>query len=278
MGVLQPRWLASFGLQDWSMVITHQPSLDISVVIPCYNEGENLERGALDSVYQYLQKQTYSWEVVVVNDESTDHSRQLLQEYIQGKANIRLVDIAHGGKPMAVWSGIKEALGDIVLVTDMDQSTPIYELEKLLPWYRQGYDVVIGSRGGGREGFGAVRKTGSFVFRKIRRLFILRDIIDTQCGFKSFKRAIALDAFPKLQFLKQSTKPVGWKVTAYDVELLFIFELSNCKIKEVFVEWENRDRSTTKHQTHLNRYLRESWEMALEIIRVRKNSFLNLYK
>lgn len=254
------------------------PAYSVSVVVPCYNEGENLENGALDSVYQYLLKQQYSWEVIVVNDGSSDHSKQLVQAFIRDKKNVRLLDILHSGKPTAVWAGVRESRGDIILVTDMDQSAPIEEMEKLLIWYQQGYDVVIGSRGVDREGFNFTRKIGSFIFRNIRRFFILGNIIDTQCGFKSFKREVSLDTFPKLQIFKQSNKAVGWRVTAYDVELLFVIEKSGYKIKEVHVEWENRDRSTTKYQTNLNKYFRESIEMGFEIIRVKKNYLLGLYK
>jgi hypothetical protein len=75
-----------------------------------------------------------------------------------------------------VWAVIQEARGEIVLFTDMDQSTPVSELSKLSPWYEKGSDVVIGSRGTAREGFSILRGIGSTVFRGLRRLFLLRDI------------------------------------------------------------------------------------------------------
>ena len=172
----------------------------ISIVIPCYNEERNLERGVLNEVYKYLAKQSYSWEVIIVNDESTDNSRSLIEHFVEGKVDFCLLDIPHGGKPAGVWAGIQRAKGEIVLFTDMDQSTPIGELDKLFPWYEKGFDVVIGSRGTAREGFSIVRRAGSFVFRTLRRLFLLRNISDTQCGFKSCRREAALEVFPRLQF------------------------------------------------------------------------------
>jgi dolichyl-phosphate beta-glucosyltransferase len=250
----------------------------VSVVIPCYNEEKNLRRGVLDEVHRYLSRQDYPWEVIVVNDESTDDSRRLVEHFVEDEANFSLFDIPHGGKPAAVWAGIQQARGDIVLFTDMDQSTPLHELEALLPWYESGYDVVIGSRGVQREGFSIVRRLGSFVFRALRRLILLRDISDTQCGFKSSRREAVLKVFPQLQFFKQQDRPKGWKVSAYDVELLHLLEKAGYSTKEVEVEWRNRDESDTKDQTsELARYLRESIEMTREVVRVRLNELRGLY-
>jgi glycosyltransferase involved in cell wall biosynthesis len=250
----------------------------LSVVIPCYNEERNLESGVLEEVYQYLADRDYGWEVIIVNDESTDRSRTLIEQFIRDKPNFSLFDIPHGGKPEAVWAGIQRAEGQIVLFTDMDQSTPLMELEKLLPWYDEGYDVVIGSRGKERQGFSMVRQLGSLVFRSLRRLILLRSISDTQCGFKSCRREAALEAFPRLQFFKQKDKPRGWKVSAYDVELLHLLEKGGYALKEVQVAWRNRDQSDTKDQTGaLARYLRESLEMTKEVSRVSVNELKGLY-
>jgi dolichyl-phosphate beta-glucosyltransferase len=250
----------------------------LSVVIPCYNEAKNLKRGVLDEVYHYLSRQDYGWEVIVVNDESTDDSRVLVEQFIAGWADFSLLDIPHGGKPAAVWAGIQHAEGEIVLFTDMDQSTPILELDKLLPWYGEGYDVVIGSRGTSREGFSIIRRLGSVVFRTLRRLFLLGAISDTQCGFKSCRRQAALEVFPRLQFFRQKERPTGWKVSAYDVELLYLFEKAGHSIREVEVEWQNRDESDTKDKTgELMRYLKESIEMTKEVIRVKRNQTRGLY-
>ena len=250
----------------------------LSVVIPCYNEEKNLERGVLGEVHGYLARQDYGWEAIIVNDESTDDSRRLIEQFVGDRPGFSLVNIPHGGKPAAVWAGIQEARGAIVLFTDMDQSTPLEESEKLLPWYECGCDVVIGSRGTQREGFSIVRRLGSAVFRTLRRLFLLRDISDTQCGFKSCRREAALEVFPQLQFFAQKERPEGWKVSAYDVELLHLFEKAGYTLKEVEVEWLNRDESDTKDQTgSLARYLRESLEMTREVFRVRLNELKGLY-
>ncbi|MBN1994028.1 MAG: glycosyltransferase [Anaerolineae bacterium] len=251
----------------------------LSVIIPCWNEQKNIENGVLAEIFQYLAGQIYSWEVIIVNDGSTDNSKPLIETFIKDKQGFALYNIPHGGKPAGVWAGIQQARGEIVLFTDMDQSTPLRELDKLLPWYEQGFDVVIGSRGLAREGHSLVRKVGSFVFLTLRQFFLLRNIRDTQCGFKSCRRQAALAVFPHLQYFKQEGQPTGWKVSAYDVELLFLFEQAGCRIKEVVVQWRNRDQSDTKRQQGgLAQYVHESFEMAKEILRVKRNQGKGLYK
>jgi len=250
----------------------------LSVIIPCYNEAKNLERGVLNEVHQYLARQSFSWEVIVVNDESTDDSKRLITHAIQDWEGFSLFDIPHGGKPAAVWGGIQQARGDLILFTDMDQSTPIDELDKLLPWTEAGFDVVIGSRETGREGSSALRKLGSVVFLTLRRLALLPDIQDTQCGFKLCRRQVALEIFPHLEFLRQEEKPTGWKVTAFDVEFLFLVERAGYRIKEVLVRWRNRDESDTKgQQGDFTRYVQESINMGREVTRVKLNQMRGFY-
>ena len=250
----------------------------LSVIIPCYNEEKNLERGVLEEVYQYLTEQDLSWEVLIVNDDSSDGSRALVERSIESKESFFLLDIPHGGKPAAIWAGIQRARGEAVLLTDMDQSTPIRELDELLPWYQEGYDVVIGSRQTAREGSSPLRKIGSFVFLTLRRLVLLPDIMDTQCGFKLCRRQVALEIFPKLEFLRDEERPAGWKVTAFDVELLYLVDRAGYRIKEALVSWKNRDESDTKSQQgDLSRYINESINMAREVSRVKINQLRGSY-
>ncbi len=251
----------------------------ISIIIPCYNEEKNLAGGTLDKIVRTLNEQSYSREIIIVDDGSSDNSGKLLENFVQNNADCKLINIPHGGKPAAIWAGIQRAEGQIILFMDMDQSTPITELEKLLPWYDEGYDVVIGSRGTAREGSSMIRKIGSFIFGNLRRSVILHTIHDTQCGFKTCRRECAQKVFPGLQYFKQSTKPVGWKVSAYDVELLYLFEKAGCRIREVEVQWQDRDMSTTKHRKGKSvQYLHESIEMAKEVIRIKMDQMKGIYK
>jgi len=112
----------------------------------------------------------------------------------------------------------------------------------------------------------------------LRGIFLLHDIADTQCGFKLCRRQVALDIFPRLEFFRTRDKPSGWKVTAYDVELLFLVEKAGYKIKEVVVNWSNRDQSDTKSQSsELGRYVNESVDMAKQVMRVKLNDIRGLY-
>lgn len=244
----------------------------LSVVIPCYNEKENLERGVLDEVYAFLQEQRFGWEVIVSDDGSTDNSRELVTEIIKDKKGFRLVKNDHGGKPSAIWGGIKNSVGEYVLFSDMDQSAPIAAVLKLMPFFKD-YPVVIGSRGIERENFSLVRKLGSTAFRIFRKTILLRDINDTQCGFKAFRAEVAKKIFPQLQFFKQAKEIKGWKVTSFDVELLFIAEKFGYKIKEVPVQWRDRDIARGKKRS----YLKESKEMLGQILRVKINDLRGMY-
>lgn len=247
----------------------------LSVVIPCYNEEENLRRGVLEEVWNYLRKQNYSWEVIVSDDGSSDKSFKIASEFVKKHKGFVALKNKHGGKPWAVWKGTKAAKGDFVLFTDMDQSTPIREVEKLLPWFDKEYDVVIGSRGRGRKDAPLIRKLMAVGFLTIRRMFLLPEIVDTQCGFKAFRREVALRIFPKLQFFQEIDREVkGWRVSAFDVELLFLAKKMGYKIKEVEVEWRDRDVTLGKGK----RFWKESKDMAQEIIRVKLNDWRGRYE
>jgi len=251
----------------------------LSVIIPCYNEKENLQRGVLNEVGDYLKKQSYEWEVVVVNDESSDGSGDLVQEFCETNPGFKLISINHGGKLSAVWAGIRQAQGEVVLFTDMDQSAPISETEKLLPFFKEGYRVVIGSRGTGRKNFSLFRLLASTIFRTFRRLILLPNIIDTQAGFKALSKETALTIFPKLEAIKKSGgKTSGWTVGSWDVELLFIAQKHGYKIKEVPILWEDRDQSIAKaKERKQGKFVKESIDMLKQILRVRLNDIRGYY-
>lgn len=247
----------------------------LSVIIPCYNEEANLRRGVLGEVAGYLAKQKFRYEVIVSDDGPTDASRKLVKEFVSATGNfIHLVN-SHGGKPHAIWQGLKKACSKYVLFTDMDQSTPIREFDKLLPWIED-YDVVIGSRGVERKNFPFYRKIGAFAFRTFRKILMLRNINDTQCGFKLFKTETVKKIFPMLEFFRRDEDRSGWKVTSFDVELLFLLDRFGYKVKEVPVSWEDRDISTSKGGKK-GRYFRESKEMLEQIVRVKLNDLRGKY-
>lgn len=214
----------------------------LSIVIPSYNEEVNIRKGALSQVHDFLSRQSFSYEVIVVDDGSTDKSRQLVEEFMRDHGHIRQLCANHGGKANAIIEGVKDAKGEIVLFTDMDQATPLKEMLKLLQKFEEGYDVAIGSRGTVREGAPLTRRLTAIGMIVIRKLILgLVNISDTQTGFKAFRRDVALKIFDRLTlFGKGAGNVKGAAVTAsFDVEVLFIGEKLQVKIAEVPVEWHH---------------------------------------
>jgi glycosyltransferase involved in cell wall biosynthesis len=251
--------------------------IQISIIIPCYNEEENLKRGVLKEVDEFLSSQKkFEYEVIICNDQSTDNSLKLAQDFASSHKKFRVFDFPKGGKPGAIWNGLNVAKYPISLFTDMDQSTPIKEIQKLIPYFNKGFDIAIGSRGGHREGNTFIRVLGSKVFSVLRNLLLKTNIGDTQCGFKSIKTSVAKEIFPQLSVIKNIQKGNGWRVTAYDVELLFIAHKSGYKIKEVPVIWKNEDTSITKGDATA-RYVKESKQMAQEVWRIFVNNLKGKY-
>lgn len=244
----------------------------LSVIIPCYNELANLKRGVLDEVGNYLKSQSFTWEVIISNDASTDGSIEFVDTYVSSHPGFKHLKNPKGGKAFAVKSGVDSSTGEYVLFTDMDQSTPLSEFAKLKEFLDQGYDVVIGSRGFKRENFPILRKIASPMFLLFRRFLILPQIRDTQCGFKSFRTESVKKIFNYLDVFKRE-RGSGWRVGAWDVELLFVAGKLKYKLKEVTVEWSDTDTSTSKQR----KFVQESIEMLKEVLRVRINDIKGRY-
>ena len=216
----------------------------LSIVIPAYNETANIQFGALAKVADYLQQQTYTWEVVVVDDGSEDETAALAEQFAAAHGGFRVVRNPHRGKAFTVATGMREARGGIVLFTDMDQATPISESAKLLPFFDKGYDVVIGSRGRVRRNAPVWRRMMSSGQILLRNLILgFRDITDTQCGFKAFRRPVIVPVLDGLRVYSQrDVRDVqGASVSAgFDVEMLFVAQKLGYRVREVAVDWDYR--------------------------------------
>ena len=245
----------------------------LSVVIPSYNEEINIRLGSLDKVSRYLEHQTYPWEAIIVDDGSTDSSPQLLDAFAKSTPGFRVIHRAHRGKAGTVTSGVLGAAGEIILFSDLDQATPIAEIEKLLPWFDKGFDVVIGSRNRRREGAPLSRVVMARGFMMLRSVMLgLRGITDTQCGFKAFTRKAAQHLFAKLELYNDTGEMRGANVTAgFDIEVLFLAKKLGYKIKEVPVEW---------HYVETRRVnpLKDSWQGFIDIVRIRINALQGKYR
>lgn len=245
----------------------------LSVVIPSYNEKANLRKGVLDKVEHFLGKQKYGWEVIIVDDGSTDGSIEFTEEFIKDNSNFRLIKNSHLGKAGAVTSGMISAKGEYALFMDMDQATPIEEINKLLPFV-DNYDIVIGSRGSKRQGDPWTRLLMARGMMILRSLIVgVRGISDTQCGFKLFKKKVSDELFLKLKNFHHGYKTIsGSSVKAgFDVELLFLAQKMKYKVKEVPVEWfyvESRRVSP----------VRDSVEAVEDLLTIKFNDLTGKYK
>ena len=245
----------------------------LSVVIPSYNERANLQKGDLDKVEHYLSKQKYTWEVIVVDDGSTDGSVEFVEKFVKDNPKFNLIKNNHTGKAGAVTKGVLSSNAEFILFTDMDQATPIEEIGKLLPFLQKGYDVVIGSRNSKRKGAPWTRLVmarGMMVLRTI--LVGISGISDTQCGFKVFRNTVAKKLFKKVFDINNGFKEIsGSKVSAgFDVELLYLAQKMGYKIKEVPVNWlyvETRRVSP----------LKDSIDGLFDLFKIKMNSIKGIY-
>jgi dolichyl-phosphate beta-glucosyltransferase len=228
----------------------------LSVVIPAYNEERRLPR-TLDDVIRYLQGQSYTAEIVVVDDGSTDGTARVVGERDGAAVPIRLVaqpDRANHGKGAAVRVGMTAARGANRLFMDADNSTTIDQVERFWPFLEEGYDVVIGSRD--VKGAEVVvhqpwlkELAGNFGNWLIRVLAV-RGVADTQAGFKIFTQRCIEDVMPRLTIDR-------W---GFDVELLAAARRRGYRIKEVPIRWVNEPNSKVRTSTYLE-VLAEVWQV-----------------
>jgi len=246
----------------------------LSIVIPSYNEMANLQKGVLEKVANFLSRQNYTFEVIIVDDGSDDGSADFVEKFSKENPHFKLIKNNHLGKAGAVTRGILRAAGEYIIFTDMDQATPIEEINKILPYFKKGFDIVIGSRNSKRKGAPWTRVIMARGMMILRSLIVgLKGISDTQCGFKAFRREAAQELFEKIDRINKGFSPIsGSKVSAgFDVELLFLAQKLKYKIKEVPVNWlyvETRRVSP----------LKDSIDGLIDLIKIKINSIRGIYK
>lgn len=242
----------------------------LSVVIPAYNEVENIKSGKLKEVSDYLNKQKYSWEVLIVDDGSSDNTLLLCKDFVKNHKNFKVLAEPHRGKGGTVIAGMLAAQGEIVLFTDMDQATPINEVEKIFVEIDDGADVVIGSRSG-RKGAPISRKLMAFGFSLLRNLVLRLPYKDTQCGFKAFTQKSSKEIFSRMKIYTDKISSQGASVNAgFDLEVLYIARKLSLKVSEVSVSWEH-------HETKRVNPVKDSIRGLKDLFKVRINAFLGKY-
>jgi len=233
----------------------------LSVVIPAYNEQHRIA-DTLYGIKDYLSLQGYSSEIIVVDDGSHDMTTELVKfvdiygsEMKGQNTGILIENIKNVGKGFSIARGMIKAKGEVVMFCDADMATPIAELEKLLPYFEEGYDMVVGSRkmqDSKVEGRSLVRSLISVSLSSFVRFMSITGIRDTQCGFKAYTR----DAAQNIALLQ---KVYGF---GFDVEHLYIAYKLGLNVKEVGVEWVDQPGSTV-------RPIRDSLGVLFELLKIR---------
>jgi dolichyl-phosphate beta-glucosyltransferase len=241
------------------------PKLDLSIVIPAYNEESRLPK-TLDRIFAYLNMRPFQAEILVVDDGSSDRTAEIVNASRQKCLGLRLVSNGKNrGKGFSVRHGMLEARGEIALFTDADLSTPIEEADKLLGAMREGgFDAAIGSRALDRSLIEVhqswIREQAGIFFNRLVRWIMGIEFSDTQCGFKAFRTNRA-----RVIFEKQRIERFG-----FDPEILFLAKRQGLRVAEVPVRWSH-DAATKVNVAA------DGIRMLLELVLIRWNAARGCY-
>ena len=235
-----------------------------SIVIPAFNESARIP-ATLQSVVECGRTRAWPAEVIVVNDGSTDATAKVVRDFARQAPEVRLIENpGNRGKGYSVRSGILQALGDVVMFTDSDLSSPIEEAERLFAAIAAGADIAIGSRWleSGRQTHRQplYRQFFGRCFNGVTRAVMGLHFADTQCGFKAFTRAAAQTVF-QLQTIER------W---GFDPEILFIALKRGFHVVEVPVSWAHDERTRMS-------YLKDGMKMLEELAIIRWNALTGHY-
>ncbi len=241
----------------------------LTIIIPAYNEARRLP-DSLSRISTFLRTQSYSTEILVVENGSTDETSEVVREFARAlrPADPFTLELLHSarGKGAAVKTGMLVGKGDFLFICDADLSMPIEEIAKFLPPRQElgGYDVAIASR----EIAGAVRYNEPLyrhlmgrVFNYVVRRLIIPGIEDTQCGFKMFTQAAAVQVFPHQTI-------DGW---GFDPEVLYISRCRRLRVIEVPINWFYMAES------RINPVV-DTFKMVRDVLRIRRNGLRGIYQ
>jgi dolichyl-phosphate beta-glucosyltransferase len=243
----------------------NSPTLDLSIVIPAYNEDRRLPK-TLDCIFAYLQARPYRSEIIIVDDGSSDRTPEIVSASRQKYPGLRLLsNTGNRGKGYSVRHGMLAARGEIALFTDADLSTPIEEADKLLRAMRdEGYDAAIGSRAVDRSLIevhqSMIREQAGIFFNRLVRWIMGIKFSDTQCGFKAFRMERA-----RIIFEQQRVERFG-----FDPEILFLAKRNGLRVAEVPVRWSHDSASKVNVAA-------DGIRMLLELLLIRWNAMRGCY-
>lgn len=257
------------------LIIALSPSTAVkcylSIIVPAYNEEKRLP-ATLERIAEYLSTRDFSFELIVVDDGSRDRTREVVREFQTRFDWLRLLTYdeptgraANRGKGFAVRQGVLHAQGRDVLFSDADLSTPIEEIERLLPPISRGdCDITIASRGLPESNLSVhqpwYREWMGRTFNRFVQRVIHTEIMDTQCGFKAFRGDVAKRLFRLAQI-------DGF---GFDTELLWLAQKFGYRVREIPVTWNHKDDSRVNP-------LSAPFAMMSELIQVRLNDLRGAY-
>jgi dolichyl-phosphate beta-glucosyltransferase len=249
-------WIFSAGKKKRNM-------LELSIIIPAYNEAERI-LPTLRSFHNYFVKQNITFEIVVVDDGSTDNTVTCVEDLKKEIQNLRVImSPGNFGKGHAIRTGMLEATGRFRLFSDADGSTPVEEVERLLlPLREERADLVIGSRY--LPGSVISQKQPKFrrIWSRLSNLVVqqilLPGIVDPHCGFKAFRADAAVKLFSNATIN-------GW---SFDLEILALAKKFNLQMLEVPVKWANDGRSKGR-LSHLPKEIASVMEIKKRIAKIK---------
>jgi glycosyltransferase involved in cell wall biosynthesis len=235
----------------------------LSIIIPAHNEENRLPH-TLDEVFRFLKQQTYTAEVIVVENGSRDRTLEIARTYEATCPQLRILQERRRGKGLAVKKGMLAARGEYRFMCDADFSMPVDEINQFLPPQLYGYPIAIASReapGAKRYHEPIYRHVVGRIFNTMIRLIALPSLNDTQCGFKCFHA-------PAAEVLFQRQTLSGF---SFDVEVLFIARQLGYQVVEIPIPWYFNPESKVS-------VLRDSLNMALDLLVIRVNGLRGRYR
>ena len=232
----------------------------LSIIIPAHNE-ENRLPDTLEQVFNFLKEQSFTAEVIVVENGSSDKTLEIAQGFASQHPNLHVIQ-SERGKGAAVKCGMLAAKGEYRFMCDADLSMPVAEIAKFIPPANT-FDIAIASReakGAVRYNEPSYRHLGGRVINFLIQLFILPGLNDTQCGFKCFSAKTADDIF-NLQTLN------GW---SFDIELLYIARRHKYSVQEIPIHWVHHPETKVSA-------VRDAIRMIQDIFRIRANALRGMY-
>jgi dolichyl-phosphate beta-glucosyltransferase len=235
----------------------------LSIIIPAYNEEKNIE-GTLSEIEAYLSNKDFTYEVILIDDGSVDHTVKKAHSFERRINNFRIIESRpNRGKGYVIRKAMLEADGEYILFMDADNSTSIKELDKFFSVMEDSCGIYIASRRthGSEVDVPFMRRALGYIYILFARILLGLTVSDINCGFKIYSPAACRDIFTR-QIMDD------W---SYDAEDLFLAKKYGHKVKEFPVEWKHKDTSKV-------RPLRDGINSFVSLAKIRANDIRGKYK